>query len=81
MFTKFQKEKENDKTKKAPNGNFFFVNPKAVLLHQWMDLVVSMNLPLSAVENPSLRNIASLVNDCSVQHGKSTQASQFNNLK
>ena len=28
MFTKFQKE--NVKTKKAPNGNFFFVNPKAV---------------------------------------------------
>lgn len=57
MLTQFKKE--NPKAKKAPKGHVFFVNPKAVLLHQWMDLVVSANLPLSIVENRSLRGIAS----------------------
>ena len=50
-------KKSNPKAKKVPQGHVFFVNPKAVLLHTWMNLVVSSNFPLSVVENPILRDI------------------------
>ena len=51
-------KKTNPKTKKAPAGHVFFVNPKAVLLHTWINLVVSNNFSLSIVENQHLRDIA-----------------------
>jgi hypothetical protein len=49
-------KKSNPKSKKAPSGHVFFVNPKVIQLHSWLNLVTSLNLPLCAVENPELRD-------------------------
>ena len=53
-------KKNNPKNKKAPAGHFFFVNPKVVLLHSWLDCIVTDNLPIATVEKPTFRNYSNL---------------------
>lgn len=53
-------KKNNPKSKKAPAGHVFFVNPKVVLLHSWLDWIVADNLPINAVEKSTFRNYSNL---------------------
>jgi hypothetical protein len=53
-------KENNHKSKKAPAGHVFFVNPKAVLLHSWLDWIVTDNLPIATVEKTTYRNYSNL---------------------
>ena len=53
-------KKNNPKTKKAPAGHIFFVNPKVVHLHVWLDWIVTDNIPIATVEKPTFRNYSNL---------------------
>ena len=52
--------KNNPKSKKAPAGHVLFVNPKVVLLHSWLDWIVTDNLPICTVEKSTFRNYSNL---------------------
>ena len=52
--------KNNPISKKAPAGHVFFVNPKVVLLHSWLDWIVTDNLPICTVEKSTFRNYSNL---------------------
>ena len=53
-------KKNNPKSKKAPAGQVFFVNAKVVLLHSWLDWIVTDNLPIATVEKPTFRSYSNL---------------------
>ena len=53
--------KNNPKSKKAPAGHVFFVNPKVVLLHSWLDWIVTDNLPICTVEKSTFRNYSNFL--------------------
>ena len=53
-------KKSNPKAKKAAPGTVFFVNPKVILLRNWLDWIVTDNLPLSTVEKPTFREYSRL---------------------
>jgi hypothetical protein len=52
----------NPKTKKPPPGSVFLTNPKVVLLHSWLDWIVSDNLPICTVEKDTFRKYSRLAN-------------------
>jgi hypothetical protein len=54
--------KSNPKSKKPPAGHVFFIHPKVILIHSWLDWVVTDNLPISIVEKETYRNYSNLEN-------------------
>ena len=77
-------KKNNLKAKKAPAGSVFFINPKVITLHSWLDWIVTENLPISAVEKRSFReysNLESISVDTFEKYLKLVEAGIEKNLK
>ena len=77
-------KKNNPKAKKAPAGSVFFINPKVITLHSWLDWIVTENLPISAVEKRSFReysNLESISVDTFEKYLKLVEAGIEKNLK
>jgi hypothetical protein len=60
VYSEFRRS--NPGKKKADAGAVFFMNPKAVNIHNWLKWVINRNLPLSSVEEPEFREFSNLEN-------------------